>query len=72
MINGLTGSLKMDEYTNLLKRVKKNGMAITKPSSLTRKISKKTDYTVFNNRNKHQSIIIDEKKLRKLLGTKWF
>jgi len=54
---------------NLLKRIDKNGIAFTEPSPLTRKISKKNNYAVFNNRRMKKTIIIDEKRIKKLLGT---
>jgi len=60
------------EFHKMVKRIKQNGITKTKPSALTRKISLKTNYIVYNNRHKNESIIIDEKKLRKLLGTNWF
>lgn len=61
--------IKVDkEFENLKKRVEKYGITITEPSVHTRNISKKTDFTVFNNRQKHQSVIIHVKKLKKLLN----
>ena len=60
-----------DELRRLIKRAEKNGMLLTKPSSLTRNLSKKnSDYIVFNNRRLNKSIIVDTKnsRLRELLG----
>jgi hypothetical protein len=60
-----------EELRNLIKRAERNGMLVTKPSQLTRNLSKKNgNYLVFNNRRLNKSIVIDtnNKKLRELLG----
>jgi len=55
-----------------MKRVNKNGYAYAKPSELNRNISKKTNLVVFNNRRLNKSIVINDKKLKELLGIKIF
>lgn len=60
--------MKDERLNKLIKRVEQNGIALTKPSEYNRKLSKKTDFIVFNNRRLNQSVIINEKKLKKLLG----
>jgi len=60
------------ELHNLIKRVEKNGIVITKPSHITRKMSIKSDVLVYNNRRMHETIIIDKEKLKKLLNTDFF
>lgn len=60
-----------DELRNLIRRAEKNGMLITKPSMLTRNLSKKNgNYVVFNNRRLNKSLVVNvgDKKLRDLLG----
>ena len=58
-----------DNIDRLIKRIDKYGVTFTKPSLETRKISKKTNFIVFNNRHLKESVIIDKKKLKKLLDT---
>ena len=52
----------------LIKRVEKDGIAFADPSVLNRSLSKKTDYIVYKNRRTKRTVIINEKKLRELLG----
>ena len=64
--------MKDERLSNLIRRVEKNGFTFTNPSDLTRKISKKSSYIVFKNRRLNKSIIVNEKKLRELLGEDFF
>jgi len=58
------------ELYNLKKRVEKHGIAFTTPSIVTRNLSKKTsNVVVFKNRRLKQSVVINDKKLKELLGT---
>lgn len=53
----------------LIKRVEKNGIALTSPSDLNRILSKKKpDYVVYENRRTKKAVIINEKRLKELLG----
>lgn len=61
--------MKDERLSNLIKRVEKNGFAYTKPSNITRKLAKKnSDFVVFKNRRLNKSIVVNDKKLKKLLG----
>lgn len=57
------------ELDKLIKRVKTNGITKTIPSKTTRRIPKKSDLKVYNNRRLNESIIVDYKKLKELLNT---
>ena len=56
------------ELFNLIKRANKNGIAFANPSVLNRKLSKKTNLIVYKNRRTNKTVIINEKKLKELLG----
>ena len=57
------------ELFNLIKRVEKNGIAFANTSKLNRSVAQKTDFIVYKNRRTQKTVIINEKKLKKLLGT---
>jgi len=56
------------DLKKILDRVDKDGIAFTDSNRNLKNISKKSDAIVFGNRRLGKSVIIDKKKLQKLLG----
>jgi len=56
------------EVFKLIKRVEKDGIAFVKPSNLHSGLAQKTGFIVYKNRRIKRTVIINEKKLKELLG----
>ena len=59
----------MNDIDTILKRVNKNGIAFVTPSKKYHPLVKKEDIVIFRNRRNRKSVVINEKKLKELLGT---
>ena len=60
----------MTDVDTILKRVQKNGITIIPSSRENTSLSKKKgELCIFKNRKMKKSVVIDDKKLKELLGT---
>lgn len=67
--------MKDEKLFNLIRRVNKYGIIELESSEMNRYLSKKPEckgFIIYNNRRLNKSMIVNKRKLRKLLGDDFF